>query len=355
MDYKVIGLMSGTSLDGVDIVFCTFRLANNKWSFRIKKAETYTYNKQWQHRLKTIHTVDAQTLAATDAELGVYFGKLIKEFITKHKLKPQLISSHGHTVFHQPHNGFTTQIGSGAHIAAITLVETVCDFRSKDVALGGQGAPLVPVGDKLLFGNYDFCLNLGGIANISFEKNKKRIAFDICPVNMALNQLAAEAGKAFDKGGAIAAEGTINAALLKKLNALAFYRTSPPKSIGKEWYLKYVNGLISDKKISLPDRMRTVVEHIAVQIVNELENSANKKSLLVTGGGAHHTFLMQCLKEKAGSKIKIIIPGRELVNFKEALIFALLGVLRVRNEINVLRSVTGAKQNNTGGTIYSAR
>lgn len=354
MDYKVIGLMSGTSLDGVDIAFCTFRLVNNKWSYQIKKAETYSYNKQWQQRLKTIHTADAQTLAGTDAELGIYFGRRINEFTAKHKIRPRLISSHGHTVFHQPHNGFTTQIGNGAHISAITSIETVCDFRSKDVALGGQGAPLVPVGDKLLFSEYDFCLNLGGIANISFEKNKQRIAFDVCTVNMALNQLAAEAGKSFDKGGTIAAAGCINTKLLKKLNALKFYKTSPPKSIGKEWYLKYVDGLISDKKIALADRMRTMVEHIAVQIVNVLMNAGNNKSTLVTGGGAHHSFLMQCLKEKAGSNAKIIVPGRELVDFKEALIFAFLGVLRVRNEINVLSSVTGAKKNNTGGTIYSA-
>jgi len=357
--------MSGTSLDGVDLAYCRFTFkkqskGTGKWNFKILQAKTIPYNYKWKTRLQNLHNSNALPFVKTHSELGAYFGNLIKNFISKHSLKADLISSHGHTVFHQPENGFTSQIGDGAQIAAITKIETVCDFRTKDVALGGQGAPLVPMGDYLLFDKYDFCLNLGGIANISFVKNKKRIAFDICPVNMMLNKLASEVKLNYDKNGFLAAKGKINKVLLDKLNSLDYYHRPPPKSIGKEWYLKNCETLISDLSIPLNDRLRTGCEHIAMQIANCLpEENRAKQKLLITGGGTHNKFLLQCIanslrKKTFLKKVKIEIPANELVNFKEALIFAFLGVLRVRNEINVFSSITGARKNNTGGAIYAA-
>ena len=352
--------MSGTSLDGVDMAFCRFSLNGLHSKFKILNAETITYPNEWKNRLQELHNADAVTFVKTNVELGKHFGLLLRNFISKNKIKPVLISSHGHTVFHQPERGFTSQIGDGAQIAAITNVETVCDFRSKDVALGGQGAPLVPVGDRLLFPGYDFCLNLGGIANISFEWKKKRIAFDICPVNMALNKLASEAKLNFDKDGMLASRGNVNKKLLDKLNHLKFYKLPFPKSIGKEWYLKNCEPIISDTSVSLNDRLRTFCEHIAIQIAAVIKNnSASIKKMLVTGGGAHNKFLIQCIEEKLkeneqSKNVKVEIPAKEIIDFKEALIFAFLGVLRARNEINVLNSVTGASINNIGGTIHAA-
>ena len=344
--------MSGTSLDGVDLAYCVFRNDKKKWTYKIVHAETIPYKDKWKSRLKELHKSDALLIAKTHADSGKYFGQLVRNFIRKHKIKPELINSHGHTIFHQPENGFTYQIGDGAQIAAATGINTVCDFRTKDVALGGQGAPLVPIGDRLLFPEYDYCLNLGGIANISFEKNKKRIAFDICPVNMALNALAGEANRHYDENGKLASQGIINNKLLDELNKIKFYSLHPPKSLGKEWFEKYFAPLIKNNTVSLPDRLRTVTEHIALQIVSVIKNNSAQR-VLSTGGGSHNNFLMHCMVSK--TKAKIIIPGKKLIDNKEALIFAFLGVLRIRNEINVLKSVTGASCDHVSGTVYSGR
>lgn len=350
--------MSGTSLDGVDIAHCFFKHDNKKWKFEILHAETISYSDEWRNRLNDLHYSDALTFIKTHAELGKYYGLLINNFIEKHTIKPGLICSHGHTIFHQPGNGFTSQIGEGAQIAAATGIDTVCDFRSKDVALGGQGAPLVPIGDRLLFGEYDFCLNLGGFANISFEKNNQRIAFDICPVNMALNSLAAEAGLIYDDKGALAAAGIINNKILEKLNQLEFYSQPPPKSLGKEWFEKYFELVIQATSVTIKEHLRTVTEHIAQQIaavislqISPADSSVQK--VLVTGGGAHNTFLVNCISSK--TKAKLIVPEKKLVDFKEALIFAFLGVMRINNEINILQSVTGSAKDHIGGAVYSGR
>lgn len=371
--YDVIGLMSGTSLDGLDVAFCKFSKENNYWQFKIESAKTYSYSPEWKARLENLHQADALNFVKTHVQLGKLYAEIIRDFISKNGLKPQLISSHGHTIFHQPSNGFTSQIGDGSQIAAVTGIDTVCDFRSKDLALGGQGAPLVPIGDQLLFHEYDFCLNLGGIANVSFvknsspyKKNKPRIAFDICPVNMALNLLANEAGLAYDKNGALALTGKINSKLLKQLNEIKYYKTASPKSIGKEWFDKNFSLLIFNKSISLNDRLRTVIEHIAIQITKALEDELSQtagdksvKQLLITGGGAHNKFLINCLDNllsvSFAGKLKIKVPEKKIIDFKEAMIFAFLGILRLRNEVNVLHSVTGTKRDHVGGTIYSGK
>jgi anhydro-N-acetylmuramic acid kinase len=292
-------------------------------------------------------------LMKTHNNLGDYIGNSISNFIQTNnidKSKIDCISSHGHTIFHQPNIKLTTQIGNGANISSITKLPVVCDFRTTDLSLGGQGAPLVPIGDQLLFSEYDFCINLGGIANISFIKNDKSIAFDICPVNIVLNKLAQELGFDYDKGGNIAKTGTIDTNLLEQLNKLSYYKESAPKSLGIEWIEKNVTPIINSSNISNKNKIRTFVEHIAIQLSYNI--SGSNKSILITGGGTFNTYLIERIK--ANTISNIVISTDEIIDFKEALIFAFLGVLRLRNESNCLKSVTGASSDNIGGCIYQA-
>ncbi|MCX6248385.1 MAG: anhydro-N-acetylmuramic acid kinase [Bacteroidetes bacterium] len=349
--YRATGLMSGTSLDGVDIAFCTFEKTETEWSYRIEKAETIPYPDTWKNRLSGLENQDALTFAKADSEYGHYLGKITDRFLRKHDLKPFFIASHGHTIFHQPGSGFTSQIGKGPAIAAETGYPVVCDFRSTDVAFGGQGAPLVPAGDRFLFGEYTYCLNLGGFANISFEKSGQRIAFDICPANIVLNYLVASLEKEYDDGGKSARRGKLHKPLLEALDSLIFYQTPPPKSLGKEWVLAEVHPLLNQFAIPVEDKLRTYTEHIAGQVVR-VAGKTDTGSLLITGGGAFNTFLIEKIRENA--RLTVILPDPLTINFKEALIFAFLGVLRWRGEVNCLKSVTGARIDTIGGAIYQA-
>lgn len=347
--YKVIGLMSGTSLDGVDIAYCEFSY-DEIWSFKLIHAETISYDTYWKKKLIEVYNESAEKISETDCSYGNFLGKLVKNFCEKYKLSPDFISSHGHTVFHQPHIGFTKQIGSGAHLSANAGLPVICDFRSADVALGGQGAPLVPIGDKYLFGDADYCLNLGGIANISFEQNNERLAFDICACNLVLNYYSLKKGLAFDRDGEIAASGKINLTLLNKLNNLPYYSKAFPKSLGREDVERDIISLIESFDLNVVDVLATFCEHIALQIAIITEKVQKQKKMLITGGGALNTFLINCIVKK--SNTEIIIPEKEIIEFKEAIIFAFLGVLRIRKEINCLKSVTGARANSCGGAIY---
>jgi anhydro-N-acetylmuramic acid kinase len=347
--YKVIGIMSGTSLDGVDIAYCIFVEDNDIWKYKIEIAETYNYNSYWKEILSTAAHADSFDFIRIHKQYGNFLGGLVSEFILRNKIAPDFIASHGHTIFHQPDKKITFQIGDGAELAAACGYPVVCDFRSIDVALGGQGAPLVPVGDKLLFGNYDYCLNLGGIANISFEEKGKRIAFDICPANMALNNIVEMLGKSYDDKGAIATSGHVNRILLNKLNELDYYNLHSPKSLGKEWVFDLFMPMINAFDIPVEDKLCTICVHIAMQISAAAPYTA-VENILVTGGGAYNTFLMEKIRSLCPAKI--VIPDNKNVEFKEALIFAFLGVLRMRGEVNCLSSVTGAIKDSVGGTIY---
>jgi len=349
-EYKAIGIMSGTSLDGVDIASCHFLKLDGKWKYTIDKAETIEYTSAWKKRLSVLKDLTARELALLHTEYGRLLGNLVKNFIEKHKLTPDFVASHGHTIFHQPERQFTFQIGSGAEIAAISGKTVICDFRTTDVALGGQGAPLVPVGDELLFDEYDFCLNLGGFANISFKPENKRLAFDICPLNIVLNHLSGLLGLEYDKNGLVAASGKVDATLLDKLNHLEYYSKTAPKSLGVEWLEKYFLTLLADSVRSIPDQLRTVVEHCAVQISNSIQ-SPQHAQVLVTGGGTFNNFLMERISSLAGNH-QINIPDEKIINFKEALIFAFLGLLRILEQPNCLKSVTGASVDNIGGAVY---
>lgn len=339
--------MSGTSLDGLDIAAVEFSFQNQKWDFEIIRAETVSYTKNWTDKLLTAHTLSGEKLIELHAEFGKFTGQRINEFIKRTGFTPELIASHGHTVFHQPEKHFTFQVGNGAAIAAETKITTVADFRTGDVALGGQGAPLVPIGDKLLFSEYDFCLNLGGFANVSFEKNNQRIAYDNCPVNFVLNYFAEKQGLAFDKNGELGKKGKIDTELLENLNKLNYYALKPPKSLGREWVENEFFKVLDASAFPDADKMRTVYEHIAIQL-SKISSKSGK--LLITGGGAFNTFLIDRIKFH--SSLNVVLPNSEIINYKEALIFAFLGVLRIQNKTNCLSSVTGATKDSSVGVVF---
>ncbi|MGZ3931423.1 MAG: anhydro-N-acetylmuramic acid kinase [Bacteroidia bacterium] len=346
----VLGLMSGTSLDGLDLALCSFEKTHGRYAYSILRSETVSYSPAWKSALAQLHKTSAVNYFTVHHLYGRYIAAQVKRFLSKGGPVPSLIASHGHTVFHQPDKGFSTQAGCGATIAANTGITTVCDFRSLDVALSGQGAPLVPVGDKLLFSDYKSCLNLGGIANISFDNEKgQRRAFDICVVNMALNYLAGKTGREFDRDGGLARSGQCDPALLKKLDALDFYKSDVPKSAGREWFEQQMLPLIENSALSVEALLSTFSTHIAKQIAAIL-NEGKLENVLVTGGGAFNTFLMETIRENY--KGTVIIPDATTVNFKEALIFAFLGWLRINQTVNTLSSVTGAKQDSMGGAVY---
>jgi len=341
--------MSGTSLDGLDIAYCEFTDDRN---FQLLAAETYNYPAAWQERLASLHLASAEEYARADAELGRFFGEKIQHFRDIHPGRVDYIASHGHTVFHQPENGFTAQIGDGNAIHAITGLPVVCDFRRLDVALGGQGAPLVPIGDRLLFGQYDCCINLGGIANISYELNNERIAYDIAPCNMALNYLAGKQGMTYDAGGETARRGTVVTSLLARLETLEYYHVPAPKTLGKEWFEKsFLPYLAPFDNQPVENLMRTVTEHIALRLAASIVQSGTDiHRILITGGGANNQYLLELLKEKIGN-IEIESADPRLVDYKEAIIFALLAYLRINNKTNTLASVTGASRDSCGGVI----
>ncbi|WP_298140977.1 anhydro-N-acetylmuramic acid kinase [Flavobacterium sp.] len=348
--YKIIGVMSGTSLDGIDLAYINFTIKDNKWSYQILESETIPYSQDWLNKLKVAVSFSEEKLIELNEDYTELLGTIIKSFIDKHQLKNiDAVCSHGHTILHQPQNGFTLQIGNLPKIAKIIQEKVVCDFRVQDVLLGGQGAPLVPIGDRILFSEYDYCLNLGGFSNVSFEENSKRIAFDISPVNTVLNFYANKLGLDYDDKGKIARSGKVNLDLLNELNALDYYKKSFPKSLGFEFVKETVLPLIETYTISVEDKIHTFTEHIALQTSIALPNKTGK--ILITGGGAYNDFLIERMQFHLPN-IQIMIPDNKTLEFKEALIFALLGVLKLRNEINVLSSVTGAKMDHSSGVIY---
>jgi anhydro-N-acetylmuramic acid kinase len=354
--------MSGSSLDGLDIVFAEFLHQGGNWSFEIVAAECYPYAGEWKEKLQTATALSALDYQLLHAEYGHYLGKEVARFIEANNLhyKVSLIASHGHTTFHVPPK-MTAQIGDGAAIAAETGLPVVSDLRALDVAFGGQGAPIVPIGEKYLLKDYDYYLNLGGIANLSFRNEDAYIAYDICPANRVLNMLIAKEGKEYDAGGERASSGSIHDGLLEQLNNLAYYRLPYPKSLANQFGTDEVFPLVESFGISNADALRTYVEHIVQQITtairqqaaNNTEPKTPNPKLLITGGGAFNTFLVQRLSgELQPFGIEVIVPDAALVQFKEALIMAFIGVLRWRQEYTVLSSVTGAQRDSIGGALW---
>ncbi len=347
---RIIGLMSGTSLDGLDMCYTEFEFKEGKWNYKIIKAQDEQYPLELKQQLATAQNMSALEYARLNSDYGLYLGRRVKEFIENNGLEPDYIASHGHTIFHQPSSRFTAQIGSGAGIAAESGVDTICDFRTTDVALYGQGAPLVPVGDRNLFANFDYCLNMGGFSNISFDSGENRSAYDISPVNYVLNHYTRMVGLEYDKDGEIARSGKVNEKLLSKLDNLDFYTQKGPKSLGREWVEEVVIPLIDSFGLSLEDKLSTFCEHVAVQIGSHIKGG----KVLLTGGGAFNKYLVERMSVKA-PQCEYIVPDSLTVNFKEALIFAFLGALYVNDIPSCLKSVTGAKYDNIGGALYKAR
>jgi anhydro-N-acetylmuramic acid kinase len=345
---RVIGLMSGTSLDGIDLAACTFTEHEGHWMYTLHHATTLPYSAYWDKLLKELPSKSAQEVFAAHQALGKLYGDCIIDFVAETGFQPQLIASHGHTLFHAPAEGYTVQIGSGAAIAAITGIDTVSDFRSMDVALGGQGAPLVPVGDHFLFPEYDACINLGGIANISLVQGGKRVAWDICPVNMALNELAEREGLSFDVNGELARCGRLLNDVLNGMQELDFYTQNGAKSLGREWYEQAFRPLLGQG--SAADLCRTVCEHIALQIAQSLKPLPADAKVLFTGGGAFNSFLMERIQERCAQQTTV--PDAGLVNFKEALVFAFLGALNYYGRVNVFDSATGSVKCHIGGAFH---
>ena len=346
--YGVIGLMSGTSMDGLDIVYAVFSENAGTWKYDIRESETLEYPSLWLKKLSQAFYLDQEALALLDVEYGQYLGKAIKRFMEEKQVCVDLVASHGHTIFHEPENGFTLQIGCGKEIHKLINIPVAYNFREQDVKLGGQGAPLVPIGDKLLFGEFDVCLNLGGIANLSHDENGHRIAYDITFCNMALNYLSGQKGMAFDEGGMLARKGKVNQEMLFQLNNLPYFEKNPPKSLGREWFENEVKAIIDKNNCLVEDKLASCVEHVAMQLANSI-NGLGMKNILITGGGAFNIFLIERIKYHV--QAEAIVPDSQLVSFKEALVFAFLGLRRKRGEINVLSSVTGASEDHVAGDL----
>jgi len=343
-----IGVMSGTSLDGVDLVYVKFD-SSPKIAYTILATASIPYTAFWKKKLTDAFTSNAQELTQLNVEYGAFLGNLILDFNTKNSIqKLDFIASHGHTIFHNPSKGYSLQIGDGATISQICNQKVVCDFRQQDVAMGGQGAPLVPIGDKLLFSEYEYCINIGGFANISFEKSHKRLAFDICPANIILNHYTRSINLEYDDKGQLARTGNLDIALLKALNQLSFYTST--NSMGNEIVVDEVIPLIDSFNLPITTILHTVTEHVAKKIGSLL--SKNTKALL-TGGGTLNDYLVERIT--AYSKADIVIPDRTIIDFKEALIFAFLGMLRLENTINILASVTGAAKDHSSGVIFDVK
>ena len=346
-----LGLMSGTSLDGLDMALCRFtKREDSTWHYDILKCATADLGDELRRRLAAADTLSGLDLMLLDRDFAAFSAQQVNRFLDGTDIRPDFIASHGQTIFHQPAKGLTVQIGSGAVIAALTGITTVCDFRTTDVALGGQGAPLVPIGDKLLFGSYEACLNLGGFSNISFDVNGIRKAFDICPCNMLLNRLSQKMELPFDKDGMNARDGYIYRPLLDRLNQLPFYQEEGAKSLGKEWFDAEVWPLFEQSGLCVTDQLRTAVEHITTQIT-DIFKQHKIKSVLVTGGGAKNLFLMDRIRLFAPDTM-VVIPQENVVDFKEAILFTFLGLLRLNGEANCLASVTGASADCCGGAVF---
>lgn len=360
MVYRVIGLMSGSSLDGVDIAYVTISSVGNNWEYELAYAETLPYTQEWLSKLQTIHQQPVSEFLQLHTAYGRYLGQLVNDFIQKHALehKVHFISSHGHTAYHNPKAQTSFQLGCGAAIAATTKLNTIADLRSIDVAFGGQGAPIVPIADTLFFKDYAYCLNIGGIANITIKDATSIKAFDICAANQVLNFFAQKAGFAYDEQGALAAQGVCHDEKISALHSLAYFNQSGAKSLDNDFAASYIIPVL--QQLSTEDALHTACKHIAheiqMAIATQHINHDTEQQLLVTGGGAHNDFLIQCIQEALMPlNIKVVKPSATVIDYKEAIAMALIGTLRWKEETNVLQSVTGASQDSIGGSLWLAQ
>jgi anhydro-N-acetylmuramic acid kinase len=351
-NYKIVGLMSGTSLDGLDIAYTIFTKLENKWSFKLIKSATYEYQSELKKKLSQAKEIPISALLKLDKEFGKELANLVLKFIEEHNIDPKsidAIASHGQTVYHQPKNGFSFQIGCGTSLAFHTGIPVINDFRNKDIIAGGQGAPLVPIGEKHLFSDEaDAFLNLGGFCNMTYRIDDEWKAFDISPCNLPLNKLAEQRGLEYDKDGELAKKGVVDFFLLDLLNQIPYYTAQGPKSLGTEWLDEEFYPLIKFSKHT-EDNICTLVEHIAIQISKAFENK-NLQKVMVTGGGAFNEFLLARIKHY--SAVELFLPSKEIINLKESIVFGFLGALYLEKETNNVKSATGANQNIVAGVYH---
>jgi anhydro-N-acetylmuramic acid kinase len=361
MLYKAIGVMSGSSLDGLDLAYVHFEESGGKWAYNILHTACIPYSYEWLNALKAATSLTALDYQLLHTAYGHYIGNAINGFIEKNHLQHQvdLIASHGHTSFHVPEKKMTAQLGDGAAIAAATQLPVISDLRAMDIAFGGQGAPIVPIGEKFLFAGYEYFLNIGGIANLTISGEGTYSAFDVCPANRVLNLLVQPMGKAYDEDGKLASMGKPNSSVIERLNQLPFYHLTGPKSLDNDFGIATVYPILNAAGLSVEDAASTYVEHIAIQIKNAIQSFSKREhknsaaKLLVTGGGALNCYLVNRIQAQLQDlHIELELPDAQLINYKEALIMALIGVLRWREEYNVMSAVTGAKRNSINGAIW---
>lgn len=348
--YPIIGLMSGTSGDGLDIAYCDF-VYNGTWTYSVPHSITIPFPEELAHPISNSHLLSGEELRLLDVDLGRWMGEEVKNFCLNSHLTPIAISSHGHTVFHRAELKNTLQIGNAWSMHVASGLPVINDFRMLDVQLGGQGAPLVPIGDMHLFSEYDYCLNLGGIANISFQNGDQRDAYDVSPFNLLLNYYAGKKGLPYDDGGELARRGKAIPELVAQLNDLPFYKKTGGRSLGRENMEKDFIPLLQSQDAAVEDILATLTEHYTYQI-SQIMKGQKQKSLVITGGGAYHRYFVEKLADALKDKVDIIIPDKTIIDFKEALIFGFIGVLKIRGEVNCLSSVTGASRDSIGGVIY---
>lgn len=355
--------MSGSSLDGVDLAYCSFKVNGEDIQFELLEAENVAFEEKWTRRLKHLPTQSALTFAQTHVYFGHYLGHLLNDFIKKHKIKPDFIASHGHTIFHAPDQRMTTQIGEGGAMAAITKTIVISDFRTQDIAIEGEGTPIAPTADRYLFGDFDFMMNIGGISNITSNIHGKYIAFDIGPANQVLNALANTLDLEYDKGGEIARQGEANPDILEALYHFPYFENPYPKSIANAWIQNEIIPIYQQVDCPIADKLRTAVEHLAIETAHSIEQIIKKENfqkekyrLLATGGGTFNDFLMASIQEKiADMNVEIVIPSKEIIEYKEAILMGLMGVLRMEERVNCFSSVTGASRDTVGGAVYFGR
>lgn len=350
--------MSGSSLDGLDMALCTFQSFPDPLPWTIQLAETLPYSADWKSRLQNAPGLSGWELMKLDADLGTHIGEQVKKWLTDHQLKPGLIASHGHTVFHEPGSNFTTQIGSGAHIVAASGMDTITSFRSSDVAHGGQGAPFAPVADMHLFSGYQGYLNLGGIANVTLQDvSGEWKAWDIGPCNQALNFLAEKTGQAYDRDGKIAAAGVIHPGIVADLISMYPVPDVKVKSLSNAAVLSSWIAYLGKSGLPVADLLASVTTAIAQLVHHHISSSTRlPANILVTGGGAHHPVLVNHIK-RLGEPIELIyqLPQPIVIDYKESLLMAYLGYLTMHHVPYGIYRLTGAAFDSIGGAYHMAK
>ncbi len=341
--------MSGSSLDGLDIAYCQFDFTD-KWTYTLLKSKTASLGNR-ESQLKNATQLNEQELEQLSIDFAKYLAKEVQIFIQENQITEiDAVVSHGHTIYHYPEKGVTCQIGDGQTLANLLELKVINNLRQKDMDVGGQGAPIVPIGDLHLFADFPICLNIGGIANLSIQLQNGIIAFDVCTANQVLNHYANKLGLDYDDKGNIARKGKINTTLLNQLNNLDFYKNENPKSLDNSFRNQLIQ-IIDFEEQNIENVLATYTEHIAFQIQQSVEKvNIVEAKMLITGGGAFNTFLVERIQ--ANLKARIVIPSKDIINYKEAVVMAFIGVLKLRNEVNVLASVTGAQEDTVCGDVF---